>query len=137
MPDEVTHRVEQGCQDRGFEALNAARLQQPPLRIIRDRPNGIVHGRTKPADQFRLRPSVTIGELGRTISPVLGVSGAVHDPLPEVPAQVQKDVLNAVVRLVRPPPEIGFGKLLETMFDFRQRIDERLSALGEPGRLDR
>jgi hypothetical protein len=60
-----------------------------------------------------------------------------YDPLPHVAAQVQKNVLDAVVRLVLPPAQVPVVKLIETIDDLLHRACQRLPRFGQERGADR
>jgi hypothetical protein len=86
------------------------------------------HGLAKFFDKLDLGMLGAIGEFPRPIANVELASNSVQDPLPQVAAQMQENILNAVVRLMLPPPQIGVGQLAQAMLYLFQGASQRPTA---------
>ena len=65
--------------------------------------------------QLLLRDGSAFGKLGRTITNVCGTADARDDPLPQVTAQVQDQVADAIEMWLRTTPYLVVAQLTQTV----------------------
>src|SRR5436190_2654864 len=129
--------VENRRQSRCIESLDPSPFEQSFGRKGGQYAIAVGHHLAKPGDELSLR---VFGAVGRFTGPVAHIrfaSDSMQNPLPQVSAQVQKNILNAVVRGMLPPVQVGVAQLLKTVVDFLEGAGERRATLRQEGCADR
>lgn len=117
VPHEVACRIEDGREHGRIETLNATRLEEPLGWKGGQRAIGFGERHTQPSKQLVFAQRLPFGKFTNPITIVWRTADAMYDPLLYVAAQVQKDVLDAVVRFVLAPPHILVAELVEAVRD--------------------
>src|SRR5262249_42098647 len=133
----VTPKMRNTVEDRSHpshvETLNATDFRKLPGIDTKQNSLRFLDDVFKPAYQLFFRDRPTFRKLGRTIANIGCAADAGHDPLPQVAAQVQDQVADAVETRLRPPPHLLVIQLTQAVLDAIQgalQLVRRRSANG-------
>ena len=114
---EVLHHVIDRFEHADFVLLRRDAILQPLFRDSTDHRDCFCDSRAEPPYQFFAADITTSGELRIALACVGRATDALHDPLPQIAAEMQHEISGGVLGLRAPPPNLLVVQLRQTGFN--------------------
>src|SRR5262249_53452164 len=130
---EMRNTVEDRRQSSDIKALDAPGLQKLTGCLSTQHRPCLGYHRLQSAHQFVFRDRPPFGKLGRTMAPIGSTTQAGHDPLPQIAAQVQDQVADAIETRLGAPPQLLVTQLTKAVPDAIQGAIQLVRRRGPNG----
>src|SRR5208283_1967647 len=131
MVGEMRDHIRHGGNPRDAKALNRVFARQSRGRKPLERAAGFPNGLAEPRNQDSPPNGAALGELAVTHPDVGNAAQAGNDPLPDIAAEMQRQISRAVRGGVGAPPDFLDGEQLQAIGDMGKIPAERLAGYGE------